>query len=286
MKKDCKKSLNGENEIPCKFHRISELSTTITQERWHSFKAIQQDKVMKYIIERLEHIDISEHAGSEGDIQVEVDDNKEQADPNYDSLNPSNISNGYQSDSLGSSVKAARSGSGSLALKQVESKFALNKSQLQRICRYSLQASPFHETFKRKIDKITEDRDRKQLSCIQHQSGFSCGSIGKTYGQNFRNSSNSQSPTSCVPHTRRDKQDTRLIVRINNLMRLFTTPRSLRSGTSCTQNSPINRHICHQIEQNVEVDCQPAVRQQVNRTRLSAVWLDERTMIASPSNSN
>ncbi|KAA6363805.1 MAG: hypothetical protein EZS28_040668, partial [Streblomastix strix] len=173
MEKDRNVSSNGKGEIPGQLYRVSELPATTIQERRDPSEEAKQDQTMGSPIKRLECIDNSEHVGIDGDILVEVDGIKKQTDTSYNSSSSGNISNRCESYTLGSNAENARSDSRSMVLGQMESELASYQQQSKRSSSYSLRASPIRELLKRKIDKITQDRDRQQLSCIQHQSGLS-----------------------------------------------------------------------------------------------------------------
>ncbi|KAA6386755.1 MAG: hypothetical protein EZS28_017715 [Streblomastix strix] len=286
MEKDCAEQVVCESEVPGKFHRIVKLPEIVDKARRTPSEEIEQDQSLGCADKRMELSCESQHVGIEGDILVENNDSKEQANLSYSTLTTSDPSNRCVQNQLESYTEIVTPRLGDLVSREVEQQLAPHEQQLERSSRYSLRTSAFRDLLKRKADQISKDRNRQQFCSIQHQQGLSCGSISETDRQDTGNSRRSEPVTSCISHPRQAKRDPGFAIQLGNFRRLLNSSRYPNGSSIRTPSPSIDRHVCKQNEQQVQEIHDTCTGQLGNETGLFITPVVGRGTLSTPTNPN
>ncbi|KAA6388517.1 MAG: hypothetical protein EZS28_015955, partial [Streblomastix strix] len=278
IREDC------EGKVSSQLPWITQLPTLTDQERRPSHAKIEQNQIINSNVQRMEQLPTSSTQYTTGNILVEVPNRQEQTYPSNYNTARSYTNNGCFAAQLGGLSQINESSGGSLVLGELEQQMEPQQQQLTRGSRYSLRTTTLRTLLQRKADQILKNRNGQQLSSIQYQQRSSSNSTCEASRQDIGDSRQLQSTSTCLPHTRYIKQDSRLIEQISNIWRLHDQPTDTQRSTSYSKSQAINRSLLEQKEQKIQEVCKLDSRQLGCSSGQSIDTLERRSPISSPAN--
>ncbi|KAA6404083.1 MAG: hypothetical protein EZS28_000385 [Streblomastix strix] len=286
MEESCLKRNTGQNQIPSEFHWITKLPSASNHVRWTPYEEIKQSQDLYSTVQGQEQRIVPQSQYLAGNLLVESRSGQEKTNISNNCLTTSDPINRCINQQLGCMPEASESRKTDYLSGRVGQQLEVEQWQSERSSRYSLRVTTFRSFLKSKVSAITEDRNRQQISGIQHQPRGSSCSSSETGGSNSRYGRKVKHSTARVSHPKSSKQNSGLIEQISYFGRLHDRPRNTERSTSHSESKTYNRHGRQSKESQIQEIRVPRTRQQGCSSRQSFSLLEGRSIISPSTNTS